>query len=260
MKKLKQILSNKNTVTLIGAILIVLVLYAFYNIKVNQATSPIRVIYATQPIPARTKITKEMISTLEITQSALKGNIYTNESQIIGGTKSMFSKYDIPAGSLFYVDAVCEEKDLPDSWMLELDQENGMVAYNFDVTMKSTYGNSMYPGDKIDIYFRGRDDTGLVMVGKFLENVKILSVKDSSGRNVFEGTTEARTPSLMIFEVSQEANLLLRASVKISNVEMIIVPSGTTLVEEDDNKVQTLTSEQIKQYIETKATLIQQEQ
>ena len=36
MKKLKQILSNKNTVTLIGAILIVLVLYVFYNIRVNH--------------------------------------------------------------------------------------------------------------------------------------------------------------------------------------------------------------------------------
>ena len=83
MKKLKQILSNKNTVTLIGAILIVLVLYVFYNIKVNQATTPIRVPYAIQTIPGRTKVTKDMIGYLEITQSALKGDVYTHENLII---------------------------------------------------------------------------------------------------------------------------------------------------------------------------------
>ena len=77
----------------------------------------------------------------------------------------------------------------------------GMVAYPLDVTMKSTYGNSVYQGDKIDLYFRGRSDEGLVMVGKFIENIKVLIVKDSSGRNVFENTSEAGTPSQMILEV-----------------------------------------------------------
>ena len=132
MKKLKQILSNKNTVTLFGLILILLVLYVFYNIRVNQATTPIRVPYAIQTIPARTKITKDMIGYLEITQSALKGDIYTHENQIINNV--LYSRYEIPNGSLFYVDALCEEKKLPDSWMLQMAE--GMVPSNFDVTMK----------------------------------------------------------------------------------------------------------------------------
>ena len=65
MKKLKQVLSNKNTVTIIAAILIVLVLYFFYNWRVSQATSPIRVPYATQTIPPRTQITDDMIGYVE---------------------------------------------------------------------------------------------------------------------------------------------------------------------------------------------------
>ena len=55
MKKLKQILSNKNTVTLIAAVLIVVVLYFFYNWRVSQATSPVRVPYAIQAIAPRTE-------------------------------------------------------------------------------------------------------------------------------------------------------------------------------------------------------------
>ena len=78
MKKLKQILSNKNTVTFIGVILIVLVLYFFYNWRVNSAISPVRVPYAAQAIGPRTKITNDMIGYLEIQQSSMKGKVLTN--------------------------------------------------------------------------------------------------------------------------------------------------------------------------------------
>ena len=76
MKKLKQILSNKNTVTLIGIILGVLVLYVFYNIKLNQAISPVRIPYALQTIGPRTEITSDMIGYLDITQSSQKKDKY----------------------------------------------------------------------------------------------------------------------------------------------------------------------------------------
>lgn len=258
MKKLKQILSNKNTVTLFGAVLIVLVLYAFYNIRLNQAISPIRVPYAIQEIPPRTKITNDMIGYLEITQNALKGDVYTNvKTQII--EKNMYTNANctIPAGSLFYTKLLINETDLQNSYTSQI--ADGMLAYNFDVSMESTYGNSMYPGNEVDLYFRGIDSNGLIMVGKFYEKIKVLDVKDSSGRPVFEGTTEVRTPSQMILEVDNECHLVLRAAEKLSDVEIILVPYGTTLSSETDeekNKV-VLTHEEIKQYIESRATLIQ---
>ena len=110
-----------------------------------------------------------------------------------------------------------------------------------------------YQGDKIDIYFRGKDDTGLVLFGKFLENIKVLIVKDSAGRNVFENTTEVGTPSQMILEVTSDYHYLLRAAEKIRDVEMILVPSGTTLQNNTDEKTINLTSEQVKEYLEKKS-------
>ena len=91
MKKLKQILSNKNTVTFIAAILIVLVLYFFYNWRVDQATSPIRVPYAIQTIAPRTKITEDMIGYLEIPQSSIKGNVITNSKYLIDNQTDMYT-------------------------------------------------------------------------------------------------------------------------------------------------------------------------
>ena len=255
MKKLKQILSNKNTVTLIGAILIVLVLYVFYNIKVNQATSPIRIPYAVQTIGPRTEITNDMIGYLEITQSAVKGNVLTNvDTQILG----MYTNVNciIPAGSLFYKDLIVKKQELPDAFLIDI--EEGHVAYNFDVSMKSTYGNSMYPGNYVDIYFKGIDDSGLLMVGKLLENVKILAVKDSAGRAVFDSTTEDRAPSQIIFSVTEDIHLLLRKAEYIRNVEIILVPTKASLeLEEGENAPIQVTSDTIKEYIEAQSTTVE---
>ena len=252
MKKLKQILSNKNTVTLIAAVLIVVVLYFFYNWRVSQATSPIRVPYAIQEIAPRTEIKKEMIGYIEIPQSAMKGNVLTNENtQILG----MYTNINttIPLGSLFYRSQVVRREELPDSFLVDI--EEGYVAYNFDVNIKSTYGNSMYPGNYVDVYFKGVDDTGKLMIGKLIENVKILAVKDSAGRHVFETTTEERTPSQIIFAVTNEIHMLLRKAEYIRNAEIILVPiNSKPLTDSGEEITINVTSETIKEYINSKAT------
>ena len=253
MKKLKQVLSNKNTVTVIAAILIVLVLYFFYNWRVSQATSPIRVPYATQTIPPRTQITDDMIGYVDIPQSAIKGNVLTNkDTQILG----MYTNVNatIPSGSLFYESLIVKEEELPDSFLIDI--EEGFVAYNFSVDMKTTYGNSMYPGNYVDVYFKGVGDDGLLMVGKLVENVKILAVKDSSGRHVFENTTEERAPSQIIFAVTEDIHLLLRKAEYIRDAEIILVPTNASLELDTEEIVINVTSETIRQYIESRATNI----
>ena len=255
MKKLKQILSNKNTVTFIAAILIVLVLYFFYNWRVNQATSPVRVPYAVQTISPRTKITKDMIGYLDIPQSAIKGNVLTNENtQILGMYTNVNST--IPAGSLFYSSLIVKEEELPDSFLIDI--EEGYVAYNFPVDIKSTYGNSMYPGNYVDVYFKGIDESGLIMVGKMIENVKILAVKDSNGHHVFETNQEERAPSQIIFAVTNEIHLLLRKAEYIKNVEIILVPTTVSLQVDSEEIVINVTSETIRNYIESQSTTIEE--
>lgn len=251
MKKLKQILSNKNTVTFIAAILIVLVLYFFYNWRVNQATSPIRIPYANQTIQPRTKITEDMISYLEIPSVSIKGDVVTNANNIINMYVNINSL--IPAGSLFYTDQIVKQEELPDSFLLDI--QDGYVAYNFSVNTATTYGNSMYPENYVDVYFKGVQN-GKLMVGKLIENVKILAVKDANGRHVFETTDGDRTPSQIIFAVTPEIHLLLRKAEYINNVEIILVPTNVSLDLEDDEVPITVTSETIKQYIEEQSVYV----
>ena len=257
MKKLKQILSNRNTVTFIGVILIVVVLYVFYNWRVNTAISPIRVPYAIQEIGPRTKITNDMIGYVDITQGSIKGDVLTNaNTQILG----MYTNVNclIPAGSLFYKSSIVREEELPDAFLINL--KEGDVAYNFDVSMKTTYGNSMYPGNYVDVYFRYEDDGGNKNIGKLVENVEILAVKDSAGRAVFETTTEERSPAQIIFGVNEDIHYLLRKAeyiTKNSQNDIILVPTNASVELENGEKAEIkVTSESVRQYIESKVSTV----
>lgn len=243
MKNFKQFLSNKNTVTFIGIILGVLVLYFFYTWRLNQETGLVSIPYANQQIGPRTKIEDSMISYYEVPQASIKGDVLTVKAQIVGKYTNI--NVTVPSQSMFYDIHLVDEKELPDSFIEEL--EEGQVPYNYTVTVKSTYGNSMYPGNYVDIYFKGKDGNTL-MFGKLVENVKVLAVKDSSGNHVFESND--RTPNQIIFGVTNEIHHLLRAVEEISKAEIVLVPANVRPTEDGEEIKINVTSTKIKEYIQ----------
>ena len=229
---LKRFFGNKNTVTIIGVLICILVLYVGYNYRIKQATTPVRVPYANQTIQPRTLITADMISYTEVLPSTLKGKYILNANLII----NKYSNYNtiIPAGSMFYSDAVINERDLPDSAFGAIPE--GYTVVSFPVTMASTYGNSMYPGNYINLYFKAiNEDTKKLVFGKLISNIEILDVKDSSGNHVFENTSESRTPAYILFAVPEEQHVLIRKAMYVTRIsaELIPVPNTATLTEED---------------------------
>ena len=251
--KLKNLLANKNVVTIIGAVLIVIVLYAFYKWRVNSAINPITVPYAKETIGPRTKITSDMIGHLEIQQSSLKGNVLTNENtQIVGMYSNVNST--IPAGSLFYEGIVVRYEDLADSFLIDMPKDsegNYMIAYNYKVNVETTYGNSIYPGNYVDIYFIAKNE-GKIMYGKLATNVKTLAVKDSSGNHVFENVvTEKRTPNQIILAVTEELSSLLRVAESINDAKLILVPTNVSYRYENKDEIVTeVNDDDVKAFIE----------
>ena len=254
--KLKNLLANKNVVTILGAVLIVIVLYAFYMWRVNSAINPISVPYALVEIGPRTKITNDMIGHLEIQQSSMKGKVLTNaNTQIVG----MYTNINttIPEGSLFYEGVIVRFEDLADSFLIDMPKDadgNYMMAYNFKVDMNLTYGNSIYPGNYIDIYFVKKDESnrgGKIMYGKLASNVKVLAVKDAAGNHVFENITENRAPSQIILATTEELSALLRVAENINDSKLILVPTNVSYRYESDEAITTeISDEDIKGYIE----------
>lgn len=249
---MKKFISNKNTVTILGVILCLVILWVGYNMRINQKVSLTRVPYANQTIQPKTEITSAMISYMNVPASFLIGSYYKNADDIIG----KYSNYNtmIAEGSLFYSDLVIEESSLPNSSFIHI--EDGYTVINYNVDMNSTYANSMMPNDYINIYFKANNDDGTIMFGKFLSNIKILDVKDSSGQHVFENTEEARTPAYMLFALPEDMHLLFRKAIYLKSdysVELILVPNTQELTEKDAVMV---SSEDIQEFINSKTQMV----
>ena len=260
VNNLKKFLQNKNTVTVIGVVLAIVVLYVAYNMRVNSAIKPITVPYALEQISPGTQITSEMVGTREVPPSMLVGNVITSQSQVI----DKFSSADtvIPEGSLFYERTVVEKEQLPAN--IILDYPKGYVLFNMDVSIDSTYGNSVYPGNYVDVWLRAvnniskeqlesgnfnPDEVNKVMYSKLIKNVKILAVKDSAGNPVFSNLDDKKTPSMIIFAVPEDIFVLLRKAQNMQTYETSIelVPTNESL-KDNPGEIE-VTSDKMKEWI-----------
>ena len=244
VEKLKRFITNKNTVTIIGLILIIGILYFVYNNRIKEATNPIRIPVAKQTIQPRTLITDDMITYIEVPAVSASKNVERTKSKIVG----KYSNYNtmIPKGSMFYSDALITKDQLPNASLMDIGE--GEILYNFPVTMNTTYQNSIMPGTYVDIYMKVVNDERVVTVGKLLENVKVLAVKTSDGLNVFEDSSVRRTPAFIFFSVKPEIHLMLRAASYLTSNAVVLfpVPHGTNYTAEGATRVST---EELRNFI-----------
>ena len=254
---IKKFLQNKNTVTVVGVVAAIVILYVAYNMRVKSAINPITVPYAKEQISPGTQITSEMVATREVPPSMLQGKVITNIGQVI----DKFSSADtvIPAGSLFYERTVVEKEQLPANIILSYPK--GYVLYNMPVTTATTYGNSIYPGNYIDIYLKAVNKiTGeitpeqaatanKIMLGKLMTNVKVLAVKDSAGQAVFSNLDEQRTPAMIVFAVPEEYYILLKKAEYLRTYDSTLIPVPTNESLKDEPGDLEISSESLKDWI-----------
>lgn len=252
-KSASKFLKNKNTVTVLGVILCFIVLIIGYNVRINQKTELVKVYYANQTIQPKTKITDDMISSANVPTSFLVGSYYTNYNDIVG----KYSNYNtvIASGSLFYNELLIEEENLPDSVFYNVPE--GEVVVSFPVNTVSTYGNSIMPNNLINVYVKMIDDSGKIIYGRFIDNINVLAVKDSSGKNVFESTEEERTPAFIYFSLVEPKYLLFSSMnyIETNDIEVIIVPNTIKYTPEDKTAVE-VTSDYITNFIIDKIKMI----
>lgn len=254
---IQRLFKNKNTVTIIGVVAILALLYFGYSTTVSKAVSPVSVPVAATTIQPRTLITEDMVTTVDIAANAVSDDVIQNQNSIIGKYSNVNSV--IPEGSMFYSALLTTAEELPDSSFVKVAKDE--VPYNFPVTMDSTYGNSIYPGNLIDIYMKAENADGQVMVGRLVENIEVLAVKDSSGKHVFENTSEERIPAFLIFGVKDEINILLRKASYMTNfsVELFPVPHGGQVDIDEDTETQ-VSTQYLKDFINANTVLIPEEQ
>ena len=217
---IKRFVGNKNTVTILAVIAGVIVLWYFYNYRVNQAITTIRVPYSISGVDSSKKINTEEVGYKELTQSSLK------DSDIVTNIAALEDKYictgsSVAANDFFYESQLCDKKELKNFIFDELGDDEKI--YTLSVDFKDTYADSIMPGDYIDLYIRATDDNNKVIFGPLIESIQVLAVRDSSGRDLF-WDSEAGNTAALLFAVPNDYHKLLNVSELISGYSIKIIP------------------------------------
>lgn len=207
----KKFFKNKNTVTIIGLVFALGFLYFAYNWRIERKTQPVVVPYATSAIGPRTYITSEMVSTKKVPGGIVTGDVLLNKSEIVG--RYVNKDAVVPTNGLFYKSAVVKWEEISDAIYSNI--PDGHTIVNLEVNQNTTYGNSIYPGNYIDLYYKHQDpdDTNKIMIGKFIESIRVLAVTDGSGKNIFETKDIPGAPKYLIFSVDEKYHLLLKKAI-----------------------------------------------
>jgi len=233
VKKKKKGLS-KELVTIIGVLAIVAILYFTYNYQLNKNLEIInKVPVAREKIAAGSRITADNIEYIDVPASTLKTvKAVTNAQEIIG----KYVNYDtiIPANSFFYSEALSDTDTAPNSIFKDLVEQD--TAIMISVNLEKTYGNSIMPGDVVDIYADAvnTNSQGRIeyITGPLITGAKVLAVLDSSGNNMFANHENKLYPSYFVFTLNSEIIKLIRKAQKLSasqySMELYPVVDGKT--------------------------------
>ena len=249
-EQIKKVLANKNTMTILLVLVGVVALYAVYNSKVKDAISLVKVPYAKAEITSRTKVSSDMIGYVQIQNSILKKykNIVKSSSDIIDHYINYGST--IPENSFFYSDVLLAKNVTPSS---EIDSiKDGYTVFTLGVTFDSTYGNSIYPGNYIDLYVEGSVN-GKILFGRLIKAIEVMGVFDADGNSVFESSSEQRTPKYMFFAVPDNIYKLLNTAEAIG---LTIYPIPRNATYSSDTDTPTIDSQYINNYILSKSASI----
>ena len=254
---IKKFLSNKNTVTIICVVAGILVLYIGYTWRVNNAINPTTIPYAKNSLSSRHVITNDDIGYMEVSSAVISksSNMIRNANQLIG--KEVMYGTTIPQNSFFYTETVVSPENQPDSTIVDI--PDGYTLFALPVDLHSTYGNSIFPGNYIDLWFKGMNDYNRLMYTNLISSIKVLDVRDSQGQSVFETSTEKRTPSDLLFAVPDDMYSLLRKAQYLSgySVEIIPVPRNKNYTANPGETE--VASEYVKNFILSKTEVIPDE-
>ena len=250
---LKKFFTNKNVVTVLGVIVVLVILFVGYTSSIKKETNPLSIPVAAKTINAETQITSEDVTYIEVASRMVGDGVVTTSANVIGKYTNI--NVTIPAGSVFYSEWLTEAENIPGNWIESLDYESGEMGYYMSISMEDTMGNSIKPNTYIDVYMKASDENGTTMFGKLLKNIKVLVVHDDGGNNVFQNGDSIGNPSKIGFAVSQDLFVLLKKAEDL-NVDLVLVPRGKTVPSEDYIIV---TSATLRDYIDAKTITVEED-
>ena len=225
---LKNILANKNTITILGVLIGVIAIYFVYDNRVKAATSTITVYYVRESVPANTQLTEDVLEKIQVNATLAKTykGLVTSLAQVKAGSgqsaEFFYVNYDhsLTAGQLLSTEDLVSPSDKLPNKTYNLDEK--LKQFDLTVDLDTTQGNSIAPGNSIDIWVQGTDENGDIIFTRFVENLEVIDVVDSKW--ITTAGNESGTPKFLITAVDEETWLLLKRSERLNGYQFKLLP------------------------------------
>jgi Flp pilus assembly protein CpaB len=252
LERLKHFLKNKNTVTILVVFAGIFMLYMVYNWRVQKATEQIKIPYAKNTLASRHLITSEDIGYIEVSGSvvAKMKNVIRTSGALIG--KEITYGNAVQQNSFFFKSDVTDSKTNKKNSSILSNLESGYTPVYVEVDLHTTYGNAIYPGNYIDLWFEGTNENYDKIYGKFITSIKVLDVIDRDVKSVFETSAEARKPKELVFAVPNEMYPILYNAGKIG--KLVPVPRNKSYSKNPEETK--IASEYLQDFILSKSASI----
>jgi len=157
-----------------------------------------QVVMAKHKLAARTQITQEDLSIVEVPKAFLSDQVVMDADDIIGDFVSLDGF--IPSGSLIYRSMVEKLDDAIDEPSLLL--KPGQAVMALDVNLTSSAGNTLMKGQKIDVYGTIKINRETI-VDVLIKQVRVIGVKDKNGEDVTHSGNQI--PKILLLAIDQES-------------------------------------------------------
>lgn len=204
----------KKTSAYIGIIAFLIFNVIVFQFALKKSIDAVEIPIAKTEIVPRTKITEDMIEILEVPKASISENVYTDKQDIINKYNDIEAK--IPKGSFFFKELLFEEEQLPDYPSLKLKEGQSVFALSSDLIKSS--GNTLMPNQKIDLYVTIEKKKELPITDLFLQDVRILNIKDKKGNTINEKNTAI--PYVINLAIRSEYMEYLKIASKIGTIDL----------------------------------------
>ena len=196
-------MSNKKKSMIIISIGLIIVLNVSGSmIAIHTLTKTVDVIIVNETLKPRSMIESRHLSVVSMPKNTIPSNIYTDESDVVG----KFVSFDasLYRGMFLFIDAIESIEGVQDAPLLRL--KEGQVAVSIGVDVIKSIGNTLLPGQYVDVVHTFTIRNKNPIVDTIFKDVRVLAIKDRYGLDMSDSKSQ-KVPHVILLAINhQDAN------------------------------------------------------
>jgi len=220
-------LKNKKIKGIMILATIILLNIAVFNIVLQRSLDLVEIPIAKNTIHQRIPLTASDITTKKVPRAYIDEFVIEEIDQIIGKVVSF--QTTIYKGMPFYYHALEDGHTTLDAPLLQLKQGQGAVAIAVDLIKSS--GNTLLPGQYVDLILTIALKNQPVIVDTMFSSVRVLAVKDRYGLDMSDPKSQ-KVPHVILLALWQADIRIFYQALQVGKFELVALSMENRIIEE----------------------------